>query len=112
MMYFYEIAALFLILTQWLQVVKSERASKSIDLHTADLSLDYQNSKMYAYGLFGNNVIINEKEKDKYGQLEWHSYGIPRLVYHKKSDLKNKNENCSLFEMHSLGFSILVELLT
>jgi hypothetical protein len=93
MHHFYVITALLMISTQWLQLVKSERLSKEIDLHTADLSLDYQNSKMNAYGLFGNKVIIEKKETANYGQLEWFSYGIPRLVYQKNINAENKDGN-------------------
>jgi hypothetical protein len=116
MQYFHAITALLVILTQLLQVVESERANTDIDLHTADLRYDYQNSKIYAHGRFSNKAIINEKERSKYGQLEWFSYGVPRLVYQKRNYLKNKDEaildNCSLFRMNGRGFTILVDMLT
>jgi hypothetical protein len=113
MQYYYAVTVLLVISTQCLQVVRNDGSSRDIDLHTADFSLDYQNSsKMYAYGRFGNRLIIDDQEKDKYGQLEWFSYGVPRMMYHKQSYLKIKDDNCSLFQMTSRGFTILVEMLT
>jgi diaminopimelate epimerase len=96
------------------QQVKNEHVDMDIDLHAADLSLDYHNSKMLAYSRISNNYIIQNKESDKYGQLEWVSFGVPHLVFHKKDhlDKEAKAENCSLFKMNRRGFTILVEMLT
>ena len=77
----------------------------------ADLTVTYQSIKglvtMEAFKSSINDLIINNKNQDKYPQLTWLSLGNPRLVnfYDKKFDSYNS------FKSNNEGFSIFIETL-
>jgi hypothetical protein len=112
------ITLLFLTLTQLARFIKNERVS-DIDLSTADLSDDYKyGTQIYtieAFSRWNNKAIIEYGEEDKYEQLEWRSFGVPRLAYRKIKNTKkeeNKYGDCELFEINNRGIIIFIDMLT
>ena len=79
----------------------------------ADLSYDFNINNGFvhleAFKSEQNNVIIDKKLIERYGQLRWGSIGYPQITINKESDNSSINQ---IFEMRPEGFSIKVETLT
>lgn len=77
----------------------------------ADLTVDCPTNNgvvhLEAFKSSINDLIIEKKETDKYGQLNWLSIGYPNLVLSKVGF-----NSSALFIMKTTGFEISIEMLT
>lgn len=103
------ILAFFLSLIANLSYQQSNINNIVFDL--ADLTIDYETDSgvlhLEAFKSSLNDVIIESKATDKYGQLNWLSIGHPKLVL-----TPTVYKNYSLFNLKPEGYDISVELLT
>lgn len=89
-------------------LIKSTFTSNNIVFDLADLTVDYPGDygiiNLEAFKSSLNDLIIEQKQTTKYGQLNWLSIGNPTLIRAPKSN--------GSFTLQPYGFDIYVDMLT
>ncbi|CAF0884414.1 unnamed protein product [Brachionus calyciflorus] len=99
----------FLIILSWIITLVLSDSKNDVVFDLADITVDFDTFEdqmlLEAFKVSTNDQIIENRQSEKYGQLNWVTIGYPSLMH-------KKNENRDIFNFNPEGFDIHISLLT